>query len=80
MFNPSQDTEKRNEKNTIVKKVSVSDTLRAIKHGETVQFHCSSMYLGSVRSAICRLNKQLGRKEYTVISFDNGQFFGIKRI
>lgn len=65
----------------IVKKVNVPETLRHIPHGSEVHF--SRHDLGNrdmtVLSAISRLNKKAGQKEFSLHIDDNDGSYWIRR-
>ncbi len=63
----------------VVKVVSITSTLKQIPKGSTVRYTVRDMFLPSVRACACRLNKELGREEYTVTIYDNGAEFDVTR-
>lgn len=63
----------------IVKKVSIPDTLAMIPHGKTARYATRDMNIASVRAAVSILNKKLGRKEYSVVPYDNGAEYDVIR-
>ena len=64
----------------LVKKVSITDTLRNIPVGKPVLFDCRvAGPMASAKSAVSRLNKAAGREVYKVTSADNGATYEILR-
>ena len=62
----------------LVRRVSLTDSIKGIPVGVTVTFDCREAgSLGSAKSAVCRLNKAAGREEYKVTSNDNGVTYSI---
>lgn len=62
----------------IVKKVSITDTLRNIPAGKTVLFDCREAgSMASAKAAVSRLNKAAGREEYKITSEDNGVTYSV---
>lgn len=57
----------------LVRRVSLTDSIKSIPSGVTVTFDCrESGSMASAKSAVSRLNKAAGREEYKVTSTDNG--------
>lgn len=57
----------------LVRRVSLTDSIKSIPTGVTVTFDCREAgSMASAKSAVSRLNKAAGREEYKVTSTDNG--------
>lgn len=57
----------------IVKKIDIPASLQTLKEGETVKLKCEDFCsLSSAASAVSRLNKIAGRKEYSITHENNG--------
>ncbi|WP_280120788.1 hypothetical protein [Sangeribacter muris] len=57
----------------LVRRVSLTDSIKSIPSGVTVTFDCREAgSMASAKSAVSRLNKAAGREEYKVTSTDNG--------
>lgn len=57
----------------LVRRVSLTDSIKSIPSGVTVTFDCRDAgSMASAKSAVSRLNKAAGREEYKVTSTDNG--------
>lgn len=57
----------------LVRRVSLTDSIKSIPSGVTVTFDCREVgSMASAKSAVSRLNKAAGREEYKVTSTDNG--------
>jgi hypothetical protein len=68
------------ENDYLVKKVSITETLKRIPVGTSVLFDCREAGpMGSAKSAICRLNSAAGKDVYTITSEDNGATYKILR-
>lgn len=65
---------------TIVRKVSVTDTLLRIPVGHTARYRCRDMYLQSVRAAACRLAQNAGHPMFSIQVFNGGEEFEVTRI
>jgi len=64
----------------IVKKVSITDTLRNIPSGKPVLFDCREAgSMASAKAAVSKLNAAAGKKVYTISSDDNGATYRILR-
>lgn len=64
----------------LVKKVSISETLKLIPHGKTARYSGKDMGLLSTYSAVSRLNKQAGCEEFRVSRLiDGGASFEVMR-
>lgn len=62
-----------NENQYLVRRVSLTDSIKSIPSGVTVTFDCREAgSMASAKSAVSRLNKAAGREEYKVTSTDNG--------
>lgn len=62
----------------LVKKVSITDTLRNIPVGKPVLFDCREAgSMASAKSAVSRLNKAAGREVYKITSADNGVTYSV---
>jgi hypothetical protein len=68
------------ENHYIVKKVSITETLRNIPVGKPVIFDCREAgAMGSAKAAVSRLNSAAGKEVYTITSEDNGATYIILR-
>lgn len=57
----------------LVRRVSLTDSIKSIPSGVTVTFDCREAgSMASAKSAVSRRNKAAGREEYKVTSTDNG--------
>lgn len=57
----------------LVRRVSLTDSIKSIPSGVTVTFDCREAgSMASAKSAVSRLNKAAGCEEYKVTSTDNG--------
>lgn len=66
-------TKEISQKECLVMRVSISDSIKAIPVGSTVVFDCRvAGPMASAKSCISRLNKQAGREEYKITTPDNG--------
>lgn len=62
----------------LVKKVSITDTLRNIPKGKPVRFDCREAGpMASAKAAVSRLNSAAGREEYKITSEDNGVTYSV---
>ena len=65
--------EKTSQNQYLVRRVSLTDSIKSIPSGVTVTFDCREAgSMASAKSAVSRLNKAAGREEYKVTSTDNG--------
>ena len=65
--------EKTPQNQYLVRRVSLTDSIKSIPSGVTVTFDCREAgSMASAKSAVSRLNKAAGREEYKVTSTDNG--------
>lgn len=68
------------ENNYIVKKVSITETLRNIPVGKPVLFDCREAgSMASAKTAVSRFNTAAGKEVYTISSEDNGATYKILR-
>lgn len=64
----------------LVKKVSITDTLRNIPVGKPVLFDCREAGpMASAKSAVSRLNGSANKEVYSISSKDNGATYEILR-
>lgn len=64
----------------LVKKVSITDTLRNIPKGKPVLFDCREAgSMASAKAAVSRLNSAANKEVYTISSTDNGATYTILR-
>lgn len=62
----------------LVKRVSLTDSIKSIPCGKTATFDCREAGpMASAKSAVSRLNKAAGREEYKITSTDNGITYSI---
>lgn len=62
----------------LVRRVSLTDSLKSIPAGVTVTYDCREAgSMASAKSAVSRLNKAAGREEYKVTSTDNGVTYSV---
>lgn len=62
----------------LVKKVSITDTLRNIPKGKQVLFDCREAgSMSSAKAAVSRLNNAAGREEYKISTADNGATYTV---
>lgn len=62
----------------LVRRVSLTDSIKSIPVGVTVTYDCREAgSMSSAKSAISRLNKAAGREEYKITSEDNGVTYSI---
>ena len=65
--------EKTSQNQYLVRRVSLTDSIKSIPVGVSVTFDCREAgSMASAKSAVSRLNKAAGREEYKVTSTDNG--------
>lgn len=64
----------------IVKKVSITDTLRNIPSKQAVRFDCRvAGPMASAKAAASRLNTAAGREIYSITTDDNGATYIVSR-
>lgn len=69
-----------NENKYLVKKVSITDTLRRIPTGKPVVFDCREAgSMASAKAAVSRLNAAAQKEVYTISSEDNGATYTVTR-
>lgn len=62
----------------LVRRVSLTDSIRSIPAGVTVKYDCREAgSMASAKSAVCRLNKAAGHERYKVTSTDNGVTYSV---
>lgn len=62
----------------LVRRVSLTDSIKSIPAGVTVTYDCREAgSMASAKSAVSRLNKAAGREEYKVTSTDNGVTYSV---
>lgn len=62
----------------LVRRVSLTDSIKSIPAGVTVTYDCRvAGSMASAKSAVSRLNKAAGREEYKVTSTDNGVTYSV---
>lgn len=62
----------------LVKRVSLTDTIKSIPVGETVTYDCRiAGPMASAKSCVSRLNKAAGREQFKVASSDNGVTYSV---
>jgi hypothetical protein len=62
----------------LVRRVSLTDSIKSIPAGMTVTYDCREAgSMASAKSAISRLNKAAGREEYKITSEDNGVTYSV---
>lgn len=65
----------------LVKRVSLTDTIKSIPAGVTVTYDCRvAGPMASAKSCISRLNKVAGYEEYKITSVDNGVTYSVSHI
>ena len=70
--------EKTSQNQYLVRRVSLTDSIKSIPAGVTVTYDCREAgSMASAKSAVSRLNKAAGREEYKVTSTDNGVTYSI---
>lgn len=62
----------------LVKRVSLTDTVKSIPVGKTVTYDCRvAGPMASAKSCVSRLNKAAGREEYKITTTDNGVTYSV---
>lgn len=62
----------------LVKRVSLTDSIKSIPAGITVTYDCREAGpMASAKSAVSRLNKAARREEYKINSVDNGVTYSV---
>lgn len=62
----------------LVKRVSITDSIKSIPTGVTVTYDCREAGpMASAKSCVCRLNKAAGYKAYKIKSDDNGVHYTV---
>ena len=70
--------EKTSQNQYLVRRVSLTDSIKSIPVGVSVTFDCREAgSMASAKSAVSRLNKGVGREEYKVTSTDNGVTYSV---
>lgn len=70
--------EKTSQNQYLVRRVSLTDSIKSIPAGVTVTYDCREAgSMASAKSAVSRLNKGVGREEYKVTSTDNGVTYSV---
>lgn len=70
--------EKTSQNQYLVRKVSLTDSIKSIPAGVTVTYDCRvAGSMASAKSAVSRLNKAAGREEYKITSTDNGVTYSV---
>ena len=70
--------EKTSQNQYLVRRVSLTDSIKSIPAGVTVTYDCRvAGSMASAKSAVSRLNKGVGREEYKVTSTDNGVTYSV---
>lgn len=70
--------EKSTQNQYLVKRVSLTDTIKSIPSGETVTYDCRvAGPMASAKSCVSRLNKAAGREEYKITTNDNGVTYAV---
>lgn len=65
----------------LVKRVSLTDSIKSIPTGVTVTYDCRiAGPMASAKSCISRLNKVAGYEEYKITSVDNGVTYSVSHI
>lgn len=73
-----QMTKKIESQKYLVRKVSLTDSIKSIPTGVTVTYDCREAgSMASAKSAVSRLNKSAGFEEYKIISTDNGVTYSV---
>lgn len=71
-------TKQIKQKDCLVMRVSISESIKAIPAGTTATFDCRvAGPMGSAKSCVSRLNKAAGREEYKVTTPDNGVTYSV---
>ncbi|WP_290145908.1 hypothetical protein [Duncaniella muris] len=67
-----------NENRYLVRRVSLTDSIKSIPEGVSVMFDCREAGpMASAKSCVSRLNKAAGREEYKITSTDNGVTYSV---
>lgn len=67
-----------NENRYLVRRVSLTDSIKSIPEGVSVMFDCREAGpMASAKSAVSRLNKAAGREVYKITSADNGVTYSV---
>lgn len=62
----------------LVRRVSLTDSIKSIPAGITVTFDCREAgSMASAKSAVSRLNKAAGREEFKISSENNGVTYSV---
>lgn len=70
--------EKTSQNQYLVRRVSLTDSIKSIPAGVTVTYDCRvAGSMASAKSAVSRLNKAAGREEYKITSTDNGVTYSV---
>ena len=70
--------EKTSQNQYLVRRVSLTDSIKSIPVGVSVTYDCREAgSMASAKSAVSRLNKAAGREEYKVTSTDNGVTYSV---
>lgn len=70
--------EKTSQNQYLVRRVSLTDSIKSIPAGVTVTYDCREAgSMASAKSAVSRLNKAAGREEYKITSTDNGVTYSV---
>lgn len=73
-----QITKKIESQKYLVRKVSLTDSIKSIPTGVTVTYDCREAgSMASAKSAVSRLNKAAGFEEYKITSNDNGVTYSV---
>ncbi len=70
--------EKTSQNQYLVRRVSLTDSIKNIPAGVTVTFDCREAGpMSSAKSCVSRLNKVAGYEEYRITSTDNGVTYSV---
>lgn len=70
--------EKTSQNQYLVRRVSLTDSIKSIPAGVTVTYDCRvAGSMASAKSAVSRLNKAAGREKYKITSTDNGVTYSV---
>lgn len=70
--------EKTSQNQYLVRRVSLTDSIKSIPAGVSVTFDCREAgSMASAKSCVSRLNKVAGREEYRITSTDNGVTYSV---
>lgn len=62
----------------LVRRVSLTDSIKSIPAGVTVTYNCREAgSMASAKSAVSRLNKAARREEYKITTTDNGVTYSV---